>query len=839
MTIEIIREIEKEIGKELNEITIEEVSSGINNGYVLDKRGNIIGLNLDEFNIKNLKLISNLTQLTHLSLFYNKIKKIKGLNKLTKLQQLYLSSNQISRIENIEALTNLQELDLSDNQIVRIENIETLTNLEQLDLGDNKISCIENIKFLSKLKRLDLSDNQIKKIQKKDILNLKLEIIYTDDSIWYLENQINFYGNPIETPPIEIVKQGNEAIIAYFESIEEESIPLNEVKILFIGHGGSGKTSLKKAIKNEPFDINEGTTKGIEHDEIVNIESKKIGNIKAYLWDFGGQEKMHPTHKFFFSKRSIYILVLDARSEDKANYWLDLIKIYGENSKILVVFNKMDQNPSYNLDEAKLKYLYPNIIGFYKTSCPDNYREKYDFKQFKEKLEETVRKTELVSTRFSPKWAKLKDDISKENKEFLSLTEYQQVCRKYGIKKDTHKMTLLGYLNDLGLVLYYPDDNLQYTEVINPKWITAAVYKLFYDDKIIKNKGRFKKKYLWQVLENIKEYDYPEEHRPFILYLMEKFHICLKLKEKDYLILDLLPNETRKPPFCIEAALKLRLKYNLTIPKNVINDLMAGLYHYLYEDYIWKTGIVLYKENGENYALIEIDEPNKIIDIFVFGGDEPRAFLSYIRNVFDGLIRDIPNLKKKELLPLPEKNDYGEYEYVSYKELIGLERMRKAVYVSGILGKEFSLKELLDGIEDRRVREKDYDPRLPDIHIHTKTEVNPEININIQLINNINLLQSSFNDLKDELIAQNEDQDKDLEKELLDVQKRIEKIENAKNKNDIIKTGALGKLKRFIEDLGDENSKIGKTLKGVRKGYEIASDLAEKYNQIADFCGMP
>jgi internalin A len=59
--------------------------------------------------------------------------------------------------------------------------------------------------------------------------------------------------------------------------------------------------------------------------------------IKVNFWDFGGQEIMHATHQFFLSKRSLYILVLDGRKDEKPEYWLKLIENFGGDSPVLVV----------------------------------------------------------------------------------------------------------------------------------------------------------------------------------------------------------------------------------------------------------------------------------------------------------------------------------------------------------------------------------------------------------------------------------------------------------------------------------------------------------------------
>ena len=51
-------------------------------------------------------------------------------------------------------------------------------------------------------------------------------------------------ANSIESPPHEIVDQGHAAIVSWFDALSEEERPLNEVKVILVGAGGAGKTSL-------------------------------------------------------------------------------------------------------------------------------------------------------------------------------------------------------------------------------------------------------------------------------------------------------------------------------------------------------------------------------------------------------------------------------------------------------------------------------------------------------------------------------------------------------------------------------------------------------------------
>ncbi|WP_417915303.1 hypothetical protein [Candidatus Electronema sp. JM] len=67
----------------------------------------------------------------------------------------------------------------------------------------------------------------------------------------------------LTSPPPEIAKKGIKAIRRYFAELEKSKQPLNEVKIIFVGDGAAGKTSLVKQLLGETFDKHEDTTHGI------------------------------------------------------------------------------------------------------------------------------------------------------------------------------------------------------------------------------------------------------------------------------------------------------------------------------------------------------------------------------------------------------------------------------------------------------------------------------------------------------------------------------------------------------------------------------------------------
>ncbi len=134
-----------------------------------------------------------------------------------------------------------------------------------------------------------------------------------------------------------------------------------------------GKTSLVKKLRNKPFNLYEDQTHGIRIEHGSFLIKEQLVNVR--FWDFGGQEILHTTHSFFLTEGCIYVIVLDARRDSKPDYWLKYVQSFGGKSPVLIVANKIDENPGYEFDNIfLLKKEYPFIKEFVKTSRCDGSR---------------------------------------------------------------------------------------------------------------------------------------------------------------------------------------------------------------------------------------------------------------------------------------------------------------------------------------------------------------------------------------------------------------------------------------------------------------------------------
>jgi len=529
---EAIKSIEKELNIKLE--NLDETKSK-NNGYTLNQNNQVTGLYLGECKIKNLNHIishlKDLTKITTLNLDNNQIKDISPLRDLANLSNLFLHQNQISDISPLKDLKNLTSLGLYNNGIKDIYALKNLKNLKILGLYNNQISDISILKDLKKLSKVDLSDNSIAELPIW-ITDFKMDIC--SDPRWE-EGYIGFGSNPLKIPPVEIVKQGKEAVGNYFKSLEAETIvKLNEVKVLLVGEGMSGKTSLLKRIQGLPFDKDESQTHGIN---VVSLPAKKImgftstnelKNYHIHFWDFGGQEIMHASHQFFLSQRSLYILVIDSRTDSKKYHWLKHIEKFGGDSPLIVVMNKIDDNPSYNIEQKRINKSFPQIKNrFHRISC----QTQEGFPELIKCLINTIPETSLFGTDISSDWMNIKEKLVEETKanRYINRERFIKICQENNVTDQSSQQTLLQYLNDLGVVLYFKQLSLANIYILDPHWVTIGVYKIINSQKI--NDGILNERDLDYILnkEEIKKHEYDPVNEKKIVYSPEEQRYILSI----------------------------------------------------------------------------------------------------------------------------------------------------------------------------------------------------------------------------------------------------------------------------------------------------------------------
>jgi hypothetical protein len=250
--------------------------------------------------------------LVHLYLFGNRLTSLpEWIGQLQSLESLSVSNNKLTELpDSIGELKSLRNLNLSDNELSSLpSSLGDLRFLVTLDLERNRLSALpDSISKLSSLIRLDVTDNLL---------------TWLPDSLTELRTltQLFLHGNPGLHLSAEILGPSwpdvaddkdaappNAILAFYFSQRRQGSRPLNEVKLLLVGHGRVGKTSLSKALRNIPHDRREPETPGIERHPLPLVAGRS--KITAHIWDFGGQEFLHQTHQFFSLNAAYTLLCL-------------------------------------------------------------------------------------------------------------------------------------------------------------------------------------------------------------------------------------------------------------------------------------------------------------------------------------------------------------------------------------------------------------------------------------------------------------------------------------------------------------------------------------------------
>ena len=700
-------------------------SNQISDGRFLEKLTNLTWLHINHNQISDGRFLEKLTNLTWLDLRSNQISDGRFLEKLTNLTWLHIGANQISDWRFLEKLTNLTSLDISYNQISDGRFLEKLTNLTWLDFSYNQISDGRFLEKLTNLNTIELANNQLTDLaplqyffEKKGIHVVWKEWSETEDG------EINVKDNPFSNPPAEIVQQGNEAIISYFASFkglkEEEKVSINEIKILLVGEGMAGKTSLLKQIKGLEFEKEESQTHGIIIEKLL-LDTlplfKAYGHLSGVtgrFWDFGGQEIMHASHQFFLSSRSIYVLVLDSRTDAKKEEWLKHIEKFGGNSPTIIAINKIDENRNYDVERRTLNDKFPFIGNrFHKISCS----KKEGLDGLAKELADLIPETEIFKTKFSPTWAAVKEQLERETaaSNYIDQQRFEAICIENQVQDKAQQKTLLNYLDDLGIALHFESLGLKNFYVLDPHWVTIGVYKIINSPSI--EGGFFEDSMLEHILnvEQVKkmEYDpakekvlvYSDSEQQYLVKIMQEFELLFEYEKGKFLVPDLLPKEPTMDYTFDESDsehIRFVLKYDFFPP-----TLMPRFIIRMKDDVrevtrLWRYGVELHPNSMKAQAIVKADKSEKRIDICVCGSTmAKREYFAFILKTLQDIHNTYEKLEVKKWMPVPGHAE----ELVEYEELLGLENMGEDELKIGKLGKKFSVsKDFLDKISTKQQR---------------------------------------------------------------------------------------------------------------------------------------
>ncbi|WP_157546628.1 leucine-rich repeat domain-containing protein [Hamadaea tsunoensis] len=430
--------------------------------------------------------IATLAQLIALGLHGNQLSELPSeIGILTQLTNLGLNGNQLIQLRSeIGNLTQLTYLNLGENQLTRLPpEIGNLTQLTYLNLGGNQLTGLPpEIGELSRLATLDLNGNQLTKLPPEIGELSRLATLHLNgNQLTGLPpecgdltrlTELSLGDNPLVTPPPAVTAQGTQAVIEFMRGLLTRSQLQWRSKLLLVGQGGGGKTSLVKALLGLPYDAGEVTTHGLQITELSvphTDHSQELGRgidelhpdrtnvmMQLAVWDFGGQEIYHATHQFFLTDQSLFVLVWNARAGyeyGRLRYWLDLITARAPKAPILVVAtHAAERGP--DLPRPQLRAAYPKICDFIEVDNAT--RDGID--ELRTLIARHAAALPLMGRPWPATWKAAQDAIRADSHTHMPQAQVRDLLADHGNPEPETQNALLGALHDLGEILHWSDD---------------------------------------------------------------------------------------------------------------------------------------------------------------------------------------------------------------------------------------------------------------------------------------------------------------------------------------------------------------------------------------------
>lgn len=595
-------------------------------------------LNISKCGLSDLTLSGGFDSLEFLYLSDNKeLATFKATGPFPKLKHLYLSSCKLSELKLGDHFPALISLLINGNQLKQSPAIE----------GD----------IFPVLENLDLSNNQIKRLE-ADFLNPFPALL-----------NLRLTENPLPETILSNIGSSPAKDLGFIQRYTQELFQAsemdNECKVLLIGNGNVGKSCLVARLVSNRFEAEWKSTHGIVLEQYPQT-SQKDPLLNPYilnLWDFGGQDIYHATHRLFMQAGAVYLVLWDWKTEESPTtsitekgklrhydnypltYWLSYAKSLGKNSPTIVVQTKVERDGEKLLPKIRDAF---QPMAFHHIESAIEDKDENGYNQLLLSVKRGVKKVK-TQQQIPTSWANVRKQMRKwqlAQKKRLSLVDFFDLSKKYEYEAP---MDILNWLTQSGVVFY--QKGLFNNEIIlDQAWAIDAVYTLFerntfyYEAK--GNKGAFHGEDLVEVWEKNSE----AERELFVSFMLscemcfettakEKARYHIPFKERTFVIPQLLPEQ--KPHEVDDfwygrQVLFMRYEHAFLHP-GVIQRFIVRT-HFLAKNLgetrsIWRSGIQL-KEN-EAFALIEVGGKGKTIEVKVTQGG--KVLLDKIRNELDEL----------------------------------------------------------------------------------------------------------------------------------------------------------------------------------------------------------
>jgi GTPase SAR1 family protein len=513
-----------------------------------------------------------------------------------------------------------------------------------VSLADRRLTSVPRwLGNLTALTSLDLSGNQLTSVP---------------DSFGNLTalTSLDLSGNPLQSPLSEMAQDGAAAVKAYLRSVaDHRTVLLWKSKLLVVGEGAVGKTSLIKSLSGQPYDANEPTTHGIRIVELVfNHPDRPDARIRLSSWDFGGQDIYHATHQLFLSDRSLFVLLWNARQgweQAKLVYWLSIIKARAPHARVILVGTHISSRPA-DLPLTDLRTSFPQIVA---STAIDN-STGVGINKLRRVIAEEAAKLPLMGSHWPATWMEAAEAIATLSQQYATVDDLHRQLAAAGVTDGSHRTYLLRALHLLGDIMYFDEEELLRDMVIlRPQWVSDYIDRVLDSPQVADGQGlltRTHEEELWSDLD--------PALRDRLLLIMEKFDLSYRIADDlaaASLVVERLPWEA--PPYQEQwdaaldepGAREVRLRYQLNLLPPGIPTWFIAREHRFSTGTHWRSGALLrHTSDPRVFGLIRAERQETVVDLAV-RGPIPQLFFSILQDGLESILRRYQGLEITRLVP--------------------------------------------------------------------------------------------------------------------------------------------------------------------------------------------
>lgn len=448
----------------------------------------------------------------------------------------------------------------------------------------------------------------------------------------FLADDLNqlWQGQPLGAHAVNYLKNFSEAELNDPQTLRrlilqgETAEYIHAVRVLLLGPGGAGKSSLADRLQGNPVNAVKNLTVGVNYQNHQPLDlyatfaylQQGYKPLDVYLWDFGGQTIFHGLHSAFLHENCVYVLVVDSRHEQAPDEWLHQIRhLTAGKAKVLLVTNWYEGCETQQ-NETRLQREFTDLLtpaSFFYFSCHN--ANAAGFKTFVQTLEQACLDSQRMVLKETLNVHQALQNSFQDSVFLDEDTLYDTINTHARSETDT----VIDKLEQLGFLVKVERNNAHYC--LKPEWAVDSAYQILYDKTLRTAAGVLT---LTQLQNTFTDKQIARKHTRYLVEFLQARSLCCDLEQKQatYFFPDAAPaNEPVAVSKALQSKQRLVIRFDLPfLPLGFHARLISALFGRHAIDNvkdIWRQGFILHK--GSNRAVVHYLPRKSEIEIMLVG----------------------------------------------------------------------------------------------------------------------------------------------------------------------------------------------------------------------------